>query len=526
MVFDVVLIGGGISGLTSAALLSNAGLKVFVLERNSQLGGYLAKYEKNGFVFDTSIHWLNNCAEEGVVTKVFKLIGSDHPTTRPLKNIKRYAGDDFSYLLTNNPDELRDQLIKDFPEDTEGIIRFFAAARKIGQRLSDHHKLFRISATLSPWAKLKLIFTKLKFIIPFIRYVRYTGDSGKRNGLNLFFSSPKLHRVFSNEPDLLSCLISIAWAYEKDFQAPPDNGSYTYPAWLAEKIKSNGGKIITKAEAIKISEQNGKCKSVIYEHDRKVHEVFCDQIISTSDVRELYEKLMPDNYVPQKVLNRLKDAELYNSALVLYISLNCPAETLGFNDEIVDFEKVDVDDSLGFDAGRAISQISVFSQSARNKSLAPDGKGSLTVIMPAHFNSNNQWRTTVNEKGDILRGEEYKKLKKLYADKIIAQVEERLSIDIQSHIIDCNVATPITFWRYTKNHLGTMMGQKPGKKNSMLGISKYTTPLKGLYIGGHWAEMGGGVPIAVKAAVNTSLLVLKERKHNYFKVYSDYFDSL
>jgi prolycopene isomerase len=60
----------------------------------------------------------------------------------------------------------------------------------------------------------------------------------------------------------------------------------------------------------------------------------------------------------------------------------------------------------------------------------------------------------------------------------------------------------------------------------MLGISKYTTPLKGLYIGGHWAEMGGGVPIAVKAAFNTALLVLKERKHNYFKVYSNYFDNL
>ena len=526
MVFDVVIIGGGISGLTSAALLSNAGLKVCLLELNSQLGGYLAKYEKDGFVFDTSIHWLNNCGGEGVVTKVLKLIGNDHPTTRPLKGIKCYAGNDFRYLLTNNPDELRDQWIRDFPQDKEGIERFFTAARKIGLRLIDHHKLFRIPETLGTLAKLKLLVTKIKFIAPFIKHVRFTGEVGKHKGLNQFFKSPTLHRVFSNEPDLLSCLIPIAWAYGKDYQAPPETGSYAYPLWLADKIKANGGTIICKAQAVKITEQAGACKSVIYEHDRKTNEVFCDQIISTSDVRMLYEKLMPSQFVPQKVLAKLRQAYLYNSALVLNISLNCPAESLGFNDEIFDLEKSDVGESPNYDANVAISQISVFSQSARNKSLAPEGKGSLTVIMPALFSSNNQWQTTVNENGDIIRGEAYKKLKKLYADKIIAQIEDKLAIDIQSHLIDCNVATPITLWRYTKNHQGTMMGQKPGKKNSMLGISKYTTPLKGLYIGGHWAEMGGGVPIAVKAAFNTALLVLKERKHNYFKVYSDYFDNL
>ena len=55
--FDVIIIGAGVSGLTAAALLSKAGLKVCVLERHYLIGGYLQGFDRKGFVFDTAIHW-------------------------------------------------------------------------------------------------------------------------------------------------------------------------------------------------------------------------------------------------------------------------------------------------------------------------------------------------------------------------------------------------------------------------------------------------------------------------------------
>jgi prolycopene isomerase len=48
--------------------------------------------------------------------------------------------------------------------------------------------------------------------------------------------------------------------------------------------------------------------------------------------------------------------------------------------------------------------------------------------------------------------------------------------------------------------------------------------VKNLWLGGHWAELGGGVPIAVKSGMNAALLVMKELKPKAFKVLAKYVD--
>ena len=59
--YDVLIIGAGISGLTSAALYSRFGMSVCLLEMDARPGGYLAGFRRNDFRFDSAIHWLNQC---------------------------------------------------------------------------------------------------------------------------------------------------------------------------------------------------------------------------------------------------------------------------------------------------------------------------------------------------------------------------------------------------------------------------------------------------------------------------------
>lgn len=53
----VVVIGGGISGLATAALLARGGAEVTVLERNAAVGGRASRLVADGFRFDTGPSW-------------------------------------------------------------------------------------------------------------------------------------------------------------------------------------------------------------------------------------------------------------------------------------------------------------------------------------------------------------------------------------------------------------------------------------------------------------------------------------
>ena len=69
------------------------------------------------------------------------------------------------------------------------------------------------------------------------------------------------------------------------------------------------------------------------------------------------------------------------------------------------------------------------------------------------------------------------------------------------------------------------MGARPGRENMKNKISHYRTPVRNLIIGGHWAELGGGVPIAAKAGANASLLILQKENPAAFRLLSGYMNN-
>jgi len=522
--YDIAIIGAGISGLTAAAIAGRFGLKCCILEKEPNAGGYLAGFSRKGFHFDTSIHWLNQCNKNEMAGRIFSLIGSDSPAIKNMENIHRFKGDNYDYLLTNNPDKLKDKLISDFPHEKAGIEKFFRAAKRIGNGSLKYANLFRTEESMSFFEKSFFKIKLLRFVLPLIKYVFYSGDKVPK-GLDKFFKDKNLQKIYSSENDLLSCLFPIAWAYNNGYQIPKKGGAIVFIKWLTHVNEKLNNDILLNAEVKKLNIKDRNCESIVFQQNNKEYKLTSKYIISTNDIETLYTKMLPEGIVSNKFKAKLNNAVLYSSAFTVSIALDCPAEKLGINQELISITKEGIQRSDHDGGDPLISDISVLAPSARDKSLTPEGKGLVTLYIPSNINYKDYWQTEKDSNGNFIRGEKYKKLKNEVADILINRVEQTLNIDLDSHIEFIDISTPITYLRYTGNKNGTMMGARPGKENMQAGIAHHQTPVKNLFLGGHWAELGGGVPICTKTAINAVLLILKKNKKQAFSLLANYMDN-
>jgi phytoene dehydrogenase-like protein len=523
--YDVVIIGAGVAGLTAAALLAKTGMSVCVLEAGAIGGGYLQGFRRKDFRFDTAIHWLNQYEPGGMICMTFDILGNDYPKAIPQKRIKRYKGDGFDYLLTNNPDELKRQWQQEFPEDAEGLDRFFKAAKKIGRSFKEFGHVFRSEETMTFFERMRNKKNLLRFVLPFIPHIRFSGEKGTKKGLDKYFKSPGLRKVFSSDTELLSCLVPIGWAYYGDYQSPPKGGGQRITEWLTHVIRTFGYEVYYKCRVKQILVENGVSKGVVFDHRGTDYTLKSKYVIAACDVETLYEQMLPEAAVPAKMKDRLRAAELYPSSVTVSIALDCPVEQLGFNEEMIHLAGIGTPHEPKQDGNPKTTEICILAPTFRDPSLAPAGQGTLSLHMPALWDYEQQWMTEKDEAGQLTRGEKYKELKTWLADILIDRVEAMVAPGLRSHILFYDVATPVTHWRYSGNRGGTMMGAKPGRANMQNKIAHYQTPVKNLFLGGHWAELGGGVPIAVKAAANASLMIMKQEDPAAFQVFKDYMDS-
>ncbi len=504
---DVLVVGGGVGGLCAGAFLAKAGLGVQVLEAQRRPGGCLAGFDRGAYRFDTAIHWLNFFGSGGVVRHLLEHVGGPFFPTPPPRVVRRYVFGDSEYRLTREPDELKERLIRDFPNRRGGLTAFFEAARKVGDAFAVFGNRMRASSTMGLGRKLA---AGVRMGLEARPLWKYSGLEAE-DALQRLFGTPELGRLFCSEKQLISCLMPVGWAYSDNYHLPPPGGSRRIVEFLLEALEKNGARVVTQTPVTRIERTGDQFEVTFATRDGKSGRARCRYVVYAADLFKLYDEILAPGSVSAKRREALGRADLYDSAVTVSVGLDAPAESFGFDDGLTLLADPGYERSAYHSGDPKKTVLSVLAPSVADPSLCPPGKGTLTVFAQTGFDRAKRWNADAGA-----RDERYRDYKQAYADILIDRVERTLAAGLSGRIEVIDVATPATYRRYTGNTGGTMMGQRPTKKNICARVAGYKGPHENLFIAGHWAEYGGGIPAVVRAGANVGALILKKESRSAF----------
>ena len=130
--YDVIIIGSGISGLCSAALLAMEGKSILVLEKHFKVGGYTHAFSRENYEWDVGIHYIGAVHKRTFVRRLFdKITNENLHWSKMSDNYDRMIFPDKSYDFIAPKEQFIETIKSSFPSESNAIDEYMDILNEI-----------------------------------------------------------------------------------------------------------------------------------------------------------------------------------------------------------------------------------------------------------------------------------------------------------------------------------------------------------------------------------------------------------
>lgn len=292
-----VVVGGGVAGLASAALLAADGHQVTLLEALPRLGGRARSWEQGGFRFDTGPSWY---LMPEVFDHFYRLLGTSADEQLVLRTLDPgyrayFEGDPEPFDLPVGGPAARAALTALDPGSADGLRRYLDSATD-AYRLAIEHFLYSSFDSLPPFLDRRLL-ARLPRLVGLLR--RSLDDE-----IRAHTADHRLRRLLGypavflgGSPMRVPALYHLMSHLDVDDAVRyPDGGFARVVQTIADLATGAGARLVTGAAVHRILVDGGVTRGVLYRDERGVEQrVDAELVVAAGDLHHTQSLLDPQH---------------------------------------------------------------------------------------------------------------------------------------------------------------------------------------------------------------------------------------
>jgi len=480
--YDTIVIGSGIGGLSTAAIMAKEGYKVLVLERHYEAGGYTHVFKRQGYEWDIGVHYIGQVHQPFTTgSRLFRYLTEDRLKWASMGDVyDRVIINGEEYQFKSGEEAFRQQMKAYFPGEEDAIDRYLWHI----QHVRKANGKYQVQKVLPSFLRMILSGWMSK------DYMKYARQS-TRQFLESLTNNQKLIAVLTGQygdyglpPSASSFMMqAIVAGHYLQGGAYPVGGASQIAKSIAPVIEEQGGDIYINAEVDQILVKGKKATGVQMKDGK---EIYAKQVISNAGFMNTAQSLLPESIAQEKGFLKLANQlEPSASHICLYIGLNETADELGLNKSNIwvyphaNHDKA-VQDFIN-DWHQPLPVVYISFPSAKDPDFENryPGKATIEIITLAPFEWFKDWDGSQWKK----RPEEYENLKEWLSQRMLSTLYDYVP-QVKGKIDHYELSSPLSTKHFTNYQQGEIYGLAHTTDRFCEQFLQPKTPIKNFYLTG------------------------------------------